>query len=81
MKKILYFTASWCGPCKALRPRIEKLSAELPIQIIDVDTNKATCDKYGVKSVPCVIITMNDYGIGRIVGSNITEDSIRNKYN
>ena len=81
MKKILYFTASWCGPCKALRPRIEKLSAELPIQIIDVDTNKATCDKYGVKSVPCVIITMNDYVSGRIVGSNITEYSIRNMYN
>jgi len=46
MKKILYFTAAWCGPCKTLRPRIEKLSAELPIQIIDVDANKATCDKY-----------------------------------
>ena len=81
MKKILYFTASWCGPCKALRPRIEKLSAELPIQIIDVDTNKATCDKYGVKIVHFVIITMNDYGIGLIVGSNITEYSIRNMYN
>ena len=81
MKKILYFTASWCGPCKTLRPKIEKLSAELPIQIIDVDTSKATCDKYGVKSVPCVIITMNDYVSGRIVGSNITEDSIRNMYN
>ena len=81
MKKILYFTAPWCEPCKVLRPRIEKLATELPIQIINVDTNKATCDKYGVKSVPCVIITMNDYGIGRIVGSNITEDAIRNMYN
>lgn len=81
MKKILYFTAPWCEPCKVLRPRIEKLAAELPIQIINVDTSKATCDKYGVKSVPCVIITMNDYGIGRIVGNNITENAIRKMFN
>lgn len=81
MKKILYFTASWCEPCKTLRPRIERLSAELPIQIIDVDANKSTCDKYGVKNVPCVIITMNDSGIGRIVGNNITEDAIRKMFN
>ena len=40
MKKILYFSAKWCGPCKQLGPVMDSLSAEgLPIQKIDVDEN------------------------------------------
>jgi thioredoxin 1 len=81
MKKILYFTASWCQPCKSLRPIIERLSSELPIQIIDVDSNKLTCDKYGVRNVPCIIITIDGNTAGRIVGSNITEAAIRKMFN
>jgi hypothetical protein len=57
------------------------LSSELPIQIIDVDVNKLTCDKYGVRNVPCIIITMNGNTAGRIVGSNITEAAIRKMFN
>ena len=46
MKKILYFTASWCGPCKALAPRMEKLSGQINYSKIDVDQNREMSTKY-----------------------------------
>ena len=40
MKKVLYFSAQWCGPCKILGPVMSKLQANgMPIQKIDVDEN------------------------------------------
>jgi thioredoxin 1 len=81
MKKILYFTATWCGPCKAIKPRMEMLSQTLPIQFIDVDTNKTTCEQYGVRNVPCVIIIDGSTVMGRIVGNNITTESVTQMYN
>ena len=42
MNKILYFTASWCGPCKALAPTIQQLQSEgLNIQKVDVDNDQS----------------------------------------
>ena len=39
MKQILYFSASWCGPCKAFKPLMESMQSELPVQFIDVDAS------------------------------------------
>ena len=36
-KEILYFSAEWCGPCKKLAPRMEKLSNQINYRKIDVD--------------------------------------------
>ena len=55
MKQILYFTASWCGPCKAMAPVITELSGRLPIQKIDVDSNKEALSTYNVRQVPTFI--------------------------
>ena len=55
MKTILYFTASWCGPCKALAPRMEKLASQINYRKIDVDSNQDMSMKYGVRNVPLLI--------------------------
>jgi thiol-disulfide isomerase/thioredoxin len=39
MRKILYFTAAWCGPCKALGPIMDSLQEQINFDKIDVDTN------------------------------------------
>lgn len=81
MKKILYFTAEWCGPCKMIKPKMQQLAQTLPMQFIDVDTNKSTCEQYAVRNVPCVVITNNGTVTGRLVGNNITPESVTQMFN
>ena len=81
MKQILYFTASWCGPCKLLKPKIQALQSKFPITILDVDTNAEACSKYSVRNVPTIIVTNNGNEIGRLVGNNITEQRIVESFN
>ncbi|WP_033919319.1 tetratricopeptide repeat protein [Sphingomonas sp. 37zxx] len=56
---IVYFTASWCGPCKALGPVIDKVSAAyadkgVALAKLDVDDNKFIAAQFQVRSVPTV---------------------------
>jgi thioredoxin 1 len=75
MKKILYFTATWCGPCKMMAPTISELVAEgCYITKIDVDSNPGLAAQYGVKSIPTFILVENDNEILRKVGPQSKEE-------
>ena len=54
------FWATWCGPCRALAPKVEQLSQEFSGKIkftkIDVDDNPKTPSKYGIRGVPTLIV-------------------------
>lgn len=82
MKKVLYFTASWCNPCKKVRPIVEELTAELDnviINIVDVDNNIDLAKQYNVTSIPTFILLNNEIEINRIFGAqtkNNLEDFI-----
>jgi len=81
MKTILYFTASWCGPCKALAPRMEKLASQINYRKIDVDSNQDMSMKYGVRNVPSlVLIDENGTELNRMVGVQ-PDQAILNFYN
>lgn len=82
MKKLLYFTAEWCGPCTYVKPQMQELAKQLPISFIDVDTNSATTEKYNVKNIPCVIlIDHSGVSLGRLVGANVTKHAVIELYN
>ena len=55
---VLYFTATWCGPCKMFKPTIQAVSSELGIGInyIDVDQQKDLAQRYSISSVPTIIV-------------------------
>ena len=81
MKTILYFTASWCGPCKALAPRMVKLADQINYRKIDVDSNQDLSMKYGVRNVPSlVLVDENGTELNRIVGVQ-PDEAILNLYN
>lgn len=67
---LLYFSASWCGPCKAFKPTVEKFDTEtdsVNIHFIDVEDNPELAQSYNVKSVPTVVAVDSKEG-GRFTG-------------
>ncbi len=75
------FYADWCGPCKLISPIVDQLAAEMEGKIIvgslDVDNNQQTAAKYGVMSIPTLIIFKNDQEAKRIVGYQPKENLVK----
>ena len=80
MKKILYFSAAWCGPCKTLGPIMESLSGQINYQKIDVDKDQDQSIKYGVRNIPTLILIENGEVKDKKVGV-LSKDQILNFYN
>ncbi|KKU30716.1 MAG: Thioredoxin [Candidatus Amesbacteria bacterium GW2011_GWC1_46_24] len=66
------FWASWCGPCKLAGPILEEISGEykdkLVIAKVNVDENNQMSGKYGVMSIPTVVLFKDGQEIGRQTG-------------
>ena len=80
MKQILYFSAPWCGPCKTLAPIVSELSSQINVQKINVDTDTELSSKFGIRSVPTLVLVENDQENGRKIGLQTKQD-ILNFYN
>ncbi|MGH7409575.1 MAG: thioredoxin [Candidatus Methylomirabilis sp.] len=67
------FWAEWCGPCKMVAPVLEAIAeeydGELKIAKLDVDKNGETAKRYGVKSIPTLILFTNGQSVERLVGA------------
>lgn len=63
--RLLYFHASWCPSCKRLEASgaldaVKKAEPELTVQVVDVDTEVPTLDKYGVEVTPTLVLVDAD---------------------
>jgi thioredoxin 1 len=54
MKQLKLLTASWCGPCHALKNRLEKQN--ISVDLVDIDQEKELVQKYSVRSVPTLLV-------------------------
>lgn len=67
------FWAVWCGPCRMIAPILEDMAEEYDGQIkvtkLDVDRNPATAMRYGVQSIPTLILFKNGQEVDRIIGA------------
>lgn len=65
------FNAEWCGPCKMLRPILDEISSERSdgkIVSVNVDSNSELAMKYGVSSIPCLVLFKGGKEVNRSVG-------------
>ena len=65
--------AEWCGPCKQLSPTVEEIALEnqdkLKVCKMDVDSNREIAAKYGIRSIPSLIIFKNGEPAGVEIGA------------
>jgi len=66
------FWAAWCSPCRMVAPMVEELAEEYEDRIsfakLDVDQNSKTASKYGIMSIPTLLIFKDGNPISNIVG-------------
>ena len=67
------FWAEWCGPCKKVGPVVEELAKEyegkIKIAKMDVDSNRQTPAKFGIRNIPTLILFKGGEVVNTIVGA------------
>ena len=73
MPSMVDFWAEWCGPCKKVGPVVEELAAEyngkIKIAKMDVDSNRQTPAKFGIRNIPTLILFKGGEVVNTIVGA------------
>ncbi len=74
------FWAEWCGPCRALAPKLEEISNEMQEKVkivkINIDENPQSATQYGVKGIPTLILFKNGSSVEQIIGNHPKENIV-----
>ena len=68
MKQLFYFSAGWCQPCKALGPTMDQVAKTVPVKKLNVDYEPDVVTRFGVTSIPTVILVENEREVRRFTG-------------
>lgn len=74
------FWAEWCGPCRALAPKLEEIAGEmkgkLKVLKLNIDENPEVPAKYGVRGIPTMILFKSGKDVDQIVGNHPKENIV-----
>lgn len=74
------FWAEWCGPCRALAPKLEEIATEfkgkMKVVKVNIDENPNSPAKYGVRGIPTLILFKNGKNVDQIVGNHPKENIV-----
>jgi thioredoxin 1 len=72
------FWAAWCGPCKIIAPIVDEIAGayegRATVAKVDVDQEGALAEKFGVQSIPTLLIMKEGAEINRFIGVTSKED-------
>jgi len=71
MKKVLMFSAAWCGPCKVAKPvftQLKETIQDVEFEVVDVDENPVMATNFSVSGVPTFVILKDDHEVARVSG-------------
>ena len=80
---IIDFTATWCGPCKQIKPHVERawevIKTHFDFVIVDADEGSDICSFLKVKGYPCLVSFINKEMVESVLGADI--DGINHFFN